>query len=374
MRRRWSFVCLLATALPIWAADPAEVKDALAKLRAVGREGSGHDAARMAWKQIAAQGPETLPTILAGLDDASPMAANWIRSAYESVLDRSLKAGPIPAAPFEKFVEDTSHSGIGRRLAYETLVRLDPKTPERWLPKLLDDPGSELRRDAVDVLLKKGQAEFDAKDTKTALGTYKDALGHAREQDQVKLIADRLKALGEPVDLVKHFGFVTRWQLVGPFNNHELVGYAAKYPPEDGFDEKTSYVGKEDAKVGWKEYVCDQPLGLVDFNKILGPLHGTVAYSHAVVESPVERPVEVRCGSNNAIVVFLNGRRIYGREEYHHGMQMDQHVGRGTLKAGRNEVLVKVLQNEQTDSWAQQWSMQVRLCDALGGAVPFQQP
>ena len=372
--RRWMIVGLLAMASPSWAADTAEVKDALARLRAVGREGAGHDAARQAWKQLAAQGPETLPAILAGLDGASPMAANWIRSAYESVLDRALKSAPVAAQPFEKFVEDTSHSGLGRRLAYETLVRLDPKTPERWLPKLLDDPGSELRRDAVDVLLKKAQTAFDAKETKAALREYKDALGHAREQDQVKLIADRLKALGEPVDLVRHFGFVTRWQFVGPFENHELVGYAAKYPPEDGVDTKTSYVGKEDAKVGWKEYVSDQPLGLVDFNKIVGPLHGTVAYANAVVESPADRPIEVRCGSNNAIVVFLNGRRIYGREEYHHGMQMDQHVGRGTLKAGRNEILVKVLQNEQTDSWAQQWSMQVRLCDALGGAVPFTQP
>ena len=372
--RRWIFVCLLATTLPGWAADPADVTDALAKLRAVGREGAGHDAARQAWKQIAAEGPGSLPTILAGLDDASPMAANWIRSAYETVLDRALKSGPVAPAPFEEFLKDTRHSGIGRRLAYETLVRLDPKTPDRWLPNLLDDPGSELRRDAVDVLLKKAQTEFDAKETKTALATYKTALVHAREQDQVKLIADRLKALGEPTDLVKHFGFVTRWQIVGPFENHELVGYTAKYPPETGVDIKTSYVGKADAKVGWKEYVSDQPLGLVDFNKILGPLHGTVAYAHAVVESPAERPVEVRCGSNNALVMYLNGRRIYGREEYHHGMQMDQHVGRGTLKAGRNELLVKVLQNEQTDSWAQQWSMQVRLCDALGGAVPFSQP
>jgi hypothetical protein len=372
--RRWSVVCLFVAVFPVMATDPAEVKDALAKLRAVGREGSGHDPARQAWRQLAAQPAEMLPSILAGLDDASPLAANWIRSAYETALDRALKSGPIAPAPFEEFLKDTRHGGIGRRLAYETLVRLDPKTPGLWLPKLLDDPGSELRRDAVDVVLKKAQSELDAKDQKAALADYKIALGHAREQDQVKLIAERLKALGEPVDLVKHFGFVTRWQVVGPFDNHSLVGYAAKYPPEEGVDTKTSYAGKEDAKVGWKEYVSDQPLGLVDFNKILGPLHGTVAYAHAVVESPVETPIEVRSGSNNAIVVYLNGQRIYGREEYHHGMQMDQHVGRGTLKAGKNTLLVKVLQNEQTDSWAQQWSMQVRLCDALGGAVPFTQP
>ena len=41
------------------------------------------------------------------------------------------------------------------------------------------------------------------------------------------------------------------------------------------------------------------------------------------------------------------------------------------LRKGRNEVLLKVCQNEQKDDWAQTWSFQARLCDALGGAVPF---
>jgi hypothetical protein len=41
------------------------------------------------------------------------------------------------------------------------------------------------------------------------------------------------------------------------------------------------------------------------------------------------------------------------------------------LKAGRNEILIKVCQNEQTDAWAQKWSFQLRVCDALGGAVPL---
>ena len=35
-------------------------------------------------------------------------------------------------------------------------------------------------------------------------------------------------------------------------------------------------------------------------------------------------------------------QEIFARDEYHHGMELDQYVGRGTLKAGRNELLVKV--------------------------------
>jgi hypothetical protein len=46
-------------------------------------------------------------------------------------------------------------------------------------------------------------------------------------------------------------------------------------------------------------------------------------------------------------------------------------VGRGVLKKGHNEILLKVYQNEQTESWAEEWSFQLRVCDALGGAVPL---
>ena len=41
------------------------------------------------------------------------------------------------------------------------------------------------------------------------------------------------------------------------------------------------------------------------------------------------------------------------------------------LRRGRNEVLPKVCQNGQKEDWAQRWSFQARLCDALGGALPF---
>jgi hypothetical protein len=50
-------------------------------------------------------------------------------------------------------------------------------------------------------------------------------------------------------------------------------------------------------------------------------------------------------------------------------MRMDQHVGAGVLHAGRNEILVKICQNEQTEDWAQSWSFQLRVCDASGVAV-----
>jgi hypothetical protein len=50
-------------------------------------------------------------------------------------------------------------------------------------------------------------------------------------------------------------------------------------------------------------------------------------------------------------------------------MDVDQYIYRGELKPGKNLILVKVLQNEQTESWAQNWQFQLRVCDAIGTAV-----
>ncbi|MFO0864183.1 MAG: hypothetical protein U0744_05930 [Gemmataceae bacterium] len=348
-----------------------DMKASLAKIKAVGREGVGNAEAAAAWKSIVAEGTKSIPLCLTALDDASPAAANWIRSAIETVAEKELaRGGKLDAAMLEGFVKETKHSGPARRFAYEYLTRVDPAASKRLLPTMLDDPGAELRREAVGVKLEDADKLFKAKEKESALKAYRAALVHARERDQVQLIADRLEKLGEKIDLTQHFGFITRWTVVGPFDNRKGIGFKSVYPPEKSLDLKATYTGKDDAKVKWVGAEASKAMGIVDLNELVGKLKGAVIYAAASVESPAERNVEVRCGSNNAVRIWLNGKEIYFREEYHHGMQMDQHVGAGKLKAGRNEILIKVCQNEQTEDWAQLWSFQVRVTDHLGGAVP----
>ena len=95
------------------------------------------------------------------------------------------------------------------------------------------------------------------------------------------------------------------------------------------------------------------------------------ALARTELESPVERPIHVRAATPNAVRIWLNGQEIFSRDEYHHGHKLDQHIGTGTLKKGRNEILVKVYQNQQTETFAEVWSFQLRVTDALGGAVPL---
>ena len=48
---------------------------------------------------------------------------------------------------------------------------------------------------------------------------------------------------------------------------------------------------------------------------------------------------------------------------------MDQYQTRGTLRAGRNAIRVKVCEDAQPESWAQDWMFQLRVCDETGGGL-----
>jgi hypothetical protein len=353
------------------AARAADVASLLTRIRTVGKEGAGNAAAAQAWKELTKEGTAALLDILGSLDDAGPVAANWLRAAVDAIAERTLAAGkPLPADKLEAFVRDTHHAGAARRLAYEWLTRADPKAPDRLLPGMLSDPGAELRRDAVAIVLKEAQTHAERKQETAARAAYQKALQHARERDQVTLIADELKKRGVDINLTTHFGFITRWMIVAPFDNGAGKGFHTVLPPEKSVDLKAEYIGKDGKKLRWTEHVTSLPMGKVDFNKAIAALHGTTAFAYTQLESAAARPAELRVASNNAVRIYLNGKEIFFREEYHHGMSVDQHVGTGKLKAGRNEILVKVCQNDQSEPWAQEWSFQLRVCDALGGAVP----
>jgi hypothetical protein len=357
------------------AANVADAQKHISRIKAVSKEGAGNEEAAAAWRDLVGMGLDGLLPALVGLDDASPMAANWLRSAVNAVAEKEKAAGKkIPADELEAFVKDVKHAPAGRRLAYEVLIEIDPTTPERLLPGMLNDPSNELRRDAIAAALAKAE-KLDGAAAKTE---YTRLFTSVRDEDQAKAIAVKLDKLDAKPDYKSHFGLVTEWMLAGPFDSPKGVGFDRTFEPEAGVNLKATYKGKGDAEVTWKSHVIEiDPkqvdvgnVGQVDLNKAIGKHKDAVAYAYALVEAEKELPVEIRFGSITAVKVFLNGKPVFAREEYHHGQRFDQYVAPVTLKAGKNELLVKNVQNDQKEPWAQVWQFQVRITDATGGAAP----
>jgi hypothetical protein len=372
MSRRF---CLLFIAVgltfPAAATLAAEIDlvASIVAIRAVGEKGTGNRAAQEAWRSLSKLPVEFLPDILAAIDRANPLAANYLRAVVDAIAERELSAGgELPADALEAFALDARHDPRARRLAYEWLAKVDATAPDRVIPKMLDDPSLELRRDAVAREMSAAQKKLDAGEEAVAATGYRVALAAARDLDQVRACAAALKKLEQPVDLRRHFGFVTRWKMIGPFDNTNQSAFDKPYPPEEKFDPAAKYPGKS-GEVGWIDYETTDDYGMVDLTKALDKHKGAVAYAAAEFVADAARPVDLRVGCINANKVWLNGKLLGGRDVYHTGMDVDQYIYRGELKPGKNLILVKVLQNEQTESWAQDWQFQLRVCDAIGTAV-----
>jgi hypothetical protein len=340
------------------------VEESLAVLAGVGREGKGNEAAGAAWKEVVKAGPSVLPAVLGALGKGSVVADNWLRLAGDGIVESALRAKqPLPVSEIEAFLKDTSHAGSGRRLAFELLQRADPKLADALEPSLVNDPVQELRRGAVQRLI-----DAAKKDPARAKAIYLKALDAVRDEDQTKLVAEELKKLGVPVDLPRHFGFLTKWNVIGPFDNTERKGFDTEFPPEKEIKLNASYEGKG-RKVKWQEFASKDEYGKIDFNKPLGMLKEVTAYAVTTFDAPAERAAELRLGCKNGWKVWLNGELLFGRDEYHRGQQMDQYKLRCRLKRGANTILVKCCQNEQKESWTVEWEFQLRICDSTGTAV-----
>ncbi len=372
MRPRLCASLFLCMGLLAPLARCAEIDELLTTIQAVGAEGKGNVAAGKAWKELTSKGLKALLPTLKALDEGNFRARNWLRSAVNSLVEKA-KAGKssLPIDKLENYIVRNPNRGPGRKLAFDLIAARDPNARDRLLPGLTNDPSSGLRRAAIAYQLEKAATLLKDNKKDDAKEIYQSLLPRTRDQDQVETIAKALKPYGVKVDLAKHFGFIQSWHVITPFDNRKGVGYAEVYPPEKEVKLDKVYDGKEKAKAKWTATTTTDTHGKVDLNEVLGKHKGAVAYAYVVIHSPKKQPVEVRAGSITALKMWLNGKEIFSREEYHHGMRMDQYIGFGTLNKGRNELLLKVCQNEQTERWAQKWQFQVRLCDHLGGAIPF---
>jgi len=253
-------------------------------------------------------------------------------------------------------------------LASVTVARADAAKAQSLIAGLQDDPSTELRRDAVQRQVDAAATLAKAGKTNDAVAQYQTAIKSARDVDQVEDIAKELKKLGSPVSLPGVFGWVSDWKVIGPFDNKDRAGFEKVFPPEQGIELNAEYDGLN-GKVKWQDFKTQGDYGMVDLNKPIGALKEVTGYAYTEFYADKARPVELRLGCKNGWKVWLNGKYLFGRDEYHRGAEIDQYRLAGELKPGRNVILVKLTQNEQKEEWTKEWEFQMRITDALGTPI-----
>ncbi|MEW4561801.1 hypothetical protein AB1K70_04705 [Bremerella sp. JC770] len=379
MRHFPAIVAGLALALSVSPLAADEAAKLAQQINAIGSEADGYPAAAKAVTALSKMNADAIPTVLAAMQEDRPVASNWLRGAVEAMADKGRREGsPITNDTLIAFIDDPQHSPKSRSVAYHLLKQQDESAAKKLIPSFENDASLELRLLAVEKLMEDAKEKVADEQKDEAIALYQKALTATRNAHQASVIADALKELDVEVDTTEHFGFLKNWHVIAAFEFAKGDGFNTVYPPEEEIDLEASYTGKLideiPAPATWQPLQLGAKEKRVDFNKAFAPVKEVIGYAVTTFDSDQAQEVELRWGSPNATKVWVNGELVASDKVFHAGDNFDQYTAQAKLKPGENTILVKLVQNEQTQSWTNVWHFELRVCDHLGTAIADAKP
>src|SRR5262245_52486063 len=171
-----------AIALVILGASDVLAGEALNKdIAIVVKQGRGTPDGRAAWDRLAQAKADALPAILEAMNTKDVVASNWLRTAFDHIVEREMKTGvkDIDLAKILAFVKNPAKEGRARRFALEFVERLKPGTRDQLYHEWLDDP--EFRFEAVALELAKAKKSAKAGDSLSAVNLYRRVFDKSRD-------------------------------------------------------------------------------------------------------------------------------------------------------------------------------------------------
>jgi hypothetical protein len=344
-----------------------DFSQAIATLRTIAPSDDGNRKAVPAVASLQqASGADLIP-VLAAMKDATPVGRNYLAMVANSLYRKS---GSALISQLDEFLQNTTNDGEARYMVLQWLTANDVTKRNDKLASMTDDPSLELRFAAIELALTRAEDISD----KAAKATQLNSLfNSARQPTQVIAIAKKLSDLGQPVDMIRHFGFVNRWNLIGPFDNIGEAHFETVYPVEsDLIGQKSDLSAEYSGKIGptrWIQHTTDNQEGVVNLAELYNKEKGAIVYAFQTFQFETAKDIELRLGTINANKVWWNGELVTSNEVYHASMEIDQYIAIAKAKPGINRLVLKLCQNEQTQGWAQDWKFQIRICEADGTAV-----
>lgn len=379
LRRLALAAIVLSSALAL-PADAAET-DLSGSLTAIARADGTASVDRAAAQ--AAQKLQSLPStrvtdVLAGFTGASKRGRNWLRALAADVSDN----GDFPKSSLLAFFADRSNDADARYVAFQLLTQHDAGLKSDLLGKAQTDPSLPIRYLKIQSMIEQA-ATLMADQSDAAIEILREVVANGRSPKQLEKAAKMLSDLDVNVDLANELGMMRRWWGIGPFDNTASTHFDTVYAPEkrylqsgvpfavDASGNKTPDQGKQRA-ANWTQISSDDSLGMVDLNEPLANEKDAAAYVFtkfkiAGGESIPNAQIRIGCITSNK--VWINGQLVAANDVYHSGTRIDQYVEDCQLKDGENSVLIKVMQNAQTEPWAQDWQFQFRLTRPDGSAI-----
>ncbi len=137
-----------------------------------------------------------------------------------------------------------------------------------------------------------------------------------------------------------------KWYFAGPFDNTEGIGFDTPYAPEKEkpISLKSTYVGKNGKKFGWKEIPNFQLGTIVDLSKLMpNEKVDSVVYLFHEFDSKVHARLPLSLGSDDTLSVFHHGERILHANHVRPAAP-DQDSTLLKVREGNNQIMLKICQ------------------------------
>jgi len=153
------------------------------------------------------------------------------------------------------------------------------------------------------------------------------------------------------------FTALSYWLVVGPFAVKDRKNIGIVHPPEHAGHQLKSAFKCAGKPIKWK--LARMQESQVSFDRELGKHLDCNGYGLTYVESPRKMKVQLGIGSDDTVKVWLNGKVVHVNKTFR-GLSVDQDKITVTLKAGINEIFIKVGQGSG------EWGFAVTLKDPNG--------
>ncbi len=188
-------------------------------------------------------------------------------------------------------------------------------------------------------------------------------------------VSDVIRGLSEGRNLKTDapFGLVTKWNVIGPFDNTGLLGHNGVFPPEKEINLDAQYEGAE-GPVAWRIIDASERLGYIDLLQHFKRQDWASIYALNYIQASHECDVQLRMGSNDGMKLWIDGELLLDTGDGGRPAYFDSDIIPVHLKAGVTPVLLKVSQMERS------WGFYFRITDTDGrqykdirlSPVPFQ--
>jgi hypothetical protein len=174
-----------------------------------------------------------------------------------------------------------------------------------------------------------------------------------------------VRGLGGEIDALAMLGTLQEWWVLGPF----YVGNLAENWEKGFIDPKAVNLKdtftEDDTTRAWQRTDAEGEIGLVSLHTLFGMVDNSFGYAYCEVELAERTVVQLRLGSDDGVVAWVNGAKIHNHL-VDRGSAPDQDVVLTRLEAGRNRILLRISQGSGG------WGFCSRLTTKDGAALDFQ--